>query len=356
MSDFECPDFSDLDKGLIEDFRATVNDSQEEIDACIQRLNQTGREDDVHRLFRAMHSFKGNCRMVSLDPLVELLHDLEDIAGDLRQERFAYTPSLGNFMLEVVDIGRELVSQLVEQGHADDDIRRYLITAIRRIREAPDQDRDDFCRDVLAELHGEPPQQKRGALPELPGDITLMKELASQLDSLSIYRKGRSEQVLDLCRNLNEALGQPIDPAQLAAAVYFHDLGMAFVPAGIVQKHGVLEREEVYQVQMHVHVGARLLQRFGDWDEAAAMVMQHHERFDGSGYPNRLKGEQIHTGARLIAIADSFCAMTNERHDRTYKKTLFTAVREVNAESGAQFDSEVVEVFNDVIRQHYLTR
>lgn len=356
MSEFECPDFSDLDKGLIEDFRATVNDSQEEIEACVQRLNQYGRDDDVHRLFRAMHSLKGNCRMVSLDPMVALLHDLEEIAGDLRQGHYGYSQSLGDFMLEVIDTSRELVGQLVERGRADEDTRQYLIRRIRDIREAAESERDALCDRTLAELHGEAPQQKRGALPELPSDLTLMKDLAHQLDSLSIYRKGRSEEVLNLCRNLNEALGHPVDATQLAAAVYLHDVGMAFVPAGIVQKHGVLEREEVYQVQMHVHVGARLLQRFGDWEEAAAMVMQHHERHDGTGYPNRLKDDQIHPGARLIAIADSFCAMTNERHDRTYKKTLFTAVREVNAESGAQFDPDVVEVFNEVIRQHYLVR
>ncbi len=356
MSEFECPEFCELDKGLIEDFRATVNDSQEEIETCIHRLNQFNRDDEVHRLFRAMHSLKGNCRMVSLDPMVELLHDLEEIAGDLRQQHYGYSQDLGDFILEVVDTARDLMNQLVERGHGDEDVRRYLIKKIRAIREASNEDRDTLCANTLAELRGEPPHAKDRTLPELPSDLTLMKDFAHQLDSLSIYRKGRSEQVLNLCRNLNEALDQPVDATQLAAAVYLHDLGMALVPAGIVQKHGVLEREEVYQVQMHVHMGTRLLQRFGDWDDAATMVLQHHERFDGTGYPNRLRGDQIHIGARIIAIADSFCAMTNERHDRTYRKTLFTAVREVNAESGAQFDPQVVEVFNDVIRQHYLTR
>lgn len=356
MPVFDCAAFHELDQGLIEDFRTTVNEAEEEIEACIATLNHGGREEDVHRLFRALHSLKGNCRMVSLDALVELLHDLEEIAGDLRLRYYVYFPKLGEFILEVVDSTRELVRQIIEQGDGDEDLRLYLIGLIKTVRDASNDNRQAACQAAINELQGDIRAAANVAkvLPELPPDMILMKNMASQLDNLSIYRKGRSEQVMRLCEHMNRALDYPVDDQQLAAAVYFHDLGMALVPASIVQKEGTLEREGLRQIQLHVHVGTQLLQRFGNWDEAATIILQHHERLDGNGYPNRLKGEQIHIGARMLAIADSFCAMTNERQDRSYRKTLFSAVREVNAEAGAQFDPVLVEAFNEVIRQHYL--
>lgn len=357
MPVFDCSAFHELDKGLIEDYRTTVNDAQEEIEACVQSLNYNSNEEDIHRLFRAMHSLKGNCRMVSLDALVDLLHELEEIVGDMRLRYYGYSPGLGEFLLEIVESTRELIRQVIEQGNGDEDLRQYLAGLISSVRGASEDQREAVCQSAVAELRGDVRTASHSAkvLPELPPDLVLMKELAGQLDNLSIYRKDRSEEVKRLCDHLNQAMNQPVDPQQLAAAVYLHDMGMALVPASIVQKEGALEREGLRQIQLHVHVGAQLLQRFGDWDEAATIVLQHHERIDGTGYPNRLKGDQIHLGARMLSVADSFCAMTNERQDRSYRKTLFSAVREINAEGGAQFDPEVVEAFNDVIRRHYLT-
>jgi HD-GYP domain-containing protein (c-di-GMP phosphodiesterase class II) len=99
-----------------------------------------------------------------------------------------------------------------------------------------------------------------------------------------------------------------------------------------------------------VVIGSQLLLRFGGWDDAARMILDHHERFDGSGYPNGIKGEEIHVGARMIAIVDAFCSMTTERSDRNYKKGLLSAISEINANTETQFDPQLVSVFNDVVR------
>ena len=100
--------------------------------------------------------------------------------------------------------------------------------------------------------------------------------------------------------------------------------------------------------------GASLLRNIGGWDDAALMVEQHHERFDGSGYPNGIKGDEIESGAMLISLADTYFAITNERSDRSYKRTLFSAVTLINGESGRQFSSNFVEMFNVTIRKLYI--
>lgn len=80
------------------------------------------------------------------------------------------------------------------------------------------------------------------------------------------------------------------------------------------------------------------------------MVLDHHESYDGTGYPNRLSGEQIHPGARILAIVDTFCSITTERSDRSYKKSLLSAISEINANIEVQFDPKLVNAFNDVVR------
>jgi len=84
------------------------------------------------------------------------------------------------------------------------------------------------------------------------------------------------------------------------------------------------------------------------------MVKQHHEKYDGSGYPGGLHGADIHPGAMIIALADTFYAVTHARADRSYKKSLFSAVSLINGQSGEQFDPGFVEHFNATIRRLYV--
>lgn len=80
------------------------------------------------------------------------------------------------------------------------------------------------------------------------------------------------------------------------------------------------------------------------------MIAQHHEREDGTGYPNRLTGDQICGGAKILALADAFESMTNRRADRIYKTSVTQAVRVINDNSGSQFSPYWVDIFNNVVR------
>ena len=157
--------------------------------------------------------------------------------------------------------------------------------------------------------------------------------------------------MVQLAQTLNEAMGFPLDAQQLQAASWMHDVGMGFIPHSIFNKEGLLSKEELRKIQEHVVTSSQLLLRFGGWNEAARMVLDHHERFDGSGYPNGLSGDEIHLGGRMLSIIDTFCSITNERSDRSYTKSLLSAISEINANSESQFDPKVVDVFNDVVRK-----
>lgn len=352
-----CPEFLAMERSVIDDFVDCTREACEEAEACIKELNHQGGASYLHRLFRAMHSLKGNCQMVGLSPFVELLHRLEEIVARLRAEQDTYFRELGEFLLLAIDEIEDLLNELISHGCTSDVRRRQLYELCDALQKTgsggfhPQQ-----FKDAIDLLDGRADNRDGNVkiprvLLELPDDLAMMQKIARQIDRLNIYRKNRSEQTVPLTEALNEALGLPANARQLEAASLMHDAGMAFIPHTIFNKEAGLSREELKIVQEHVITGSQLLLRFGGWDEAARMVLDHHERFDGSGYPNGLSGQQIHPGARMLAIVDAFCSVTNERSDRSYRRSLLSAISEINANRETQFDPDMVDVFNDVVRK-----
>ncbi len=135
--------------------------------------------------------------------------------------------------------------------------------------------------------------------------------------------------------------------AILQRGAYFHDIGKAGLPAEIVNKAGALTAVEREIVMEHPVIGHRILGELGFFKEAASIVLCHHERFDGRGYPFGLAGDEIPEGARIFALADTLDAVTS---DRPYRKgrSFPQAVREIVTEAGGQFDPRIVEAFLSV--------
>src|SRR3954452_25320708 len=130
--------------------------------------------------------------------------------------------------------------------------------------------------------------------------------------------------------------------AKVRRAAILHDIGKVQVSAAIIDKPGQLSDEEYESVQAHAEAGAEMLA--GLDPELAAIVRHHHERVDGRGYPDGLAGEEIPLGARIIAVADTFDALTSRRPYRSARRRR-QALALLVAEAGSQLDPGVVEAF-----------
>ncbi len=130
----------------------------------------------------------------------------------------------------------------------------------------------------------------------------------------------------------------------LRRGALLHDIGKLAVPDAILLKPGKLDSEEWNVMRGHVQVGYDLLRRIPFLQDAAELVLSHHERYDGSGYPRKLRGEQIPLNARIFAVADAFDAMTTPR---PYQLTrpMPQAMEEIALQGGRQFDPQVVQAF-----------
>ena len=356
-STLNCPEFLAMERTIIDDFVACTRESCEETETCIKALDQAGGADYIHRLFRALHSLKGNCLMVGLTPFTEPLHRIEDLVAKVRAGQIPYLPIIGEYLLLATDEIEDLLTELIATGTTNNQRRLHLCTVCEFLlsNTTASNVSEQFAHaltllDKKQRTNALDSKSKKVLL-QLPSDFELMRSLSVHIDNLSIYRKNRSDQVVHMAERLNEALGAIVDPQQLQAAAWMHDVGMSFIPHNIFNKEGALSKEELRKIQEHVVIGSQFLLRFGGWDEAARIVMDHHERYDGSGYPNGTKGKEIHPGARILSIIDSYCSMTTERSDRTFKKSLLSTISEINANIETQFDPEIVRVFNDVVRQ-----
>ncbi len=145
---------------------------------------------------------------------------------------------------------------------------------------------------------------------------------------------------LRIARVMGLSEGQAL---RILRAAYLHDVGEVAVSESLMLKPGRLAAEEIEAMQVHPIVGCELLSAFLSTEDLAEIVLSHHERYDGNGYPNGLQGQRIPLEARVLAVADSLDAMTARR---TYRNSLpFSVARnEVIREAGGQFDPSIVEV------------
>jgi response regulator RpfG family c-di-GMP phosphodiesterase len=179
---------------------------------------------------------------------------------------------------------------------------------------------------------------------EMTYDETL-EALGAALDLRDTETAGHSQRVSRYCLEMASAMGRPKDELkQILRGSYLHDIGKIGIPDAVLLKEGKLTADEMAVMQTHVRIGYDLVSRIAFLAPAAAIVLTHQERWDGTGYPQGLVGDEIPLGARIFSVADTLDAMTS---DRPYRKALpFSAARqEISRFSGKQFDPEVVRVF-----------
>jgi putative nucleotidyltransferase with HDIG domain len=173
----------------------------------------------------------------------------------------------------------------------------------------------------------------------------LLENMADTVDLRDLYTGGHSRRVAELCSGILAELALRGPEAELIiTAARVHDIGKIALPDQILNKPGKLDPEEQAIMESHSVRGAEFLARYPDFRRGVEIVRHHHERWDGRGYPDGLCGTAIPIGARVIAVADSFDAMTS---DRPYRKGMMLrkAAQILRDESGVQWDAEIVEAF-----------
>jgi hypothetical protein len=218
-------------------------------------------------------------------------------------------------------------------------LRRYLIE--RRVASA-------------AELLGLDRKRAAGHGPTLSAErfsaerqVRALEQLAGSLEARDRYTHGHSRRVARYATMIARRMGlAPAEVARIRAAAAVHDVGKIETPIAILHKQGRLTDAEFDAIKRHPVDGARMVAGVGD-DELTAIVRHHHERLDGTGYPDGLGGCAIPLGARIIAVADTFDAITSERPYRRAKAHR-AAIELLRREAGAQLDPDAVSAFRSV--------
>jgi len=169
--------------------------------------------------------------------------------------------------------------------------------------------------------------------------------LSNAVDARDPYTAGHSERVSKISMLLSRELKLSEETLEILEYTgLFHDIGKMGIPDHILNKSGKLTDEEYEVIKKHPDIGINILSNVDFLAKALPIIRHHHEKYSGNGYPCGIKGEEVPLGSRIIAIADTYDAMTM---DRPYRQ-LFShdaAVAEIQKHSGTQFDNKLVDVF-----------
>jgi len=181
--------------------------------------------------------------------------------------------------------------------------------------------------------------------------IETVKAFVETIEAKDSYTRGHSENVTRYAMLISDKLGfSEEDNGVLRTAGLLHDIGKIGIREGILNKPSSLSDEEYNIIKTHPEIGIKIIGRVPKLKKVVPIVLHHHERYDGRGYSAGLKGEEIPLGARILAVADSFDAMTSARPYRS-ALSFREAVKELKKNTGKQFDPYIVEVFLSALEE-----
>ncbi len=363
----------DLDEDILTDLLEEINELYEASEQVLIELELKPDDNELQRsLFRSVHTIKGDLGLVNFSPLIPLLQYGEDLLDYLRKGQIKYTSNMSDLVLLIMDRVKVFVQSCIQSGQAeyDADLFARLVEQIKRI--TPDnQDKHErllgeavLILDPTIDIGLEPESNDEQPAEDAPVsiattgipksateqeriDIVFFRELMKPIEKRSMYWEGRGDRIAKLAGYINKIAGSPINEVQLAVACYMHDFGMAFMPIEVLHKQDNLEEVEFNLMRSHVYKSARLLENLSQWNEARKIVMQHHERIDGSGYPLGVKEADMCEGAKLLAILDTFDAITHARaHQGHQQRPKKKAVIEINRIAQGQFCKKWMQAFN----------
>lgn len=180
--------------------------------------------------------------------------------------------------------------------------------------------------------------------------LSTVQSLVTAIEASDSYTRGHSERVTRYSMAIAKAMNStPEFIVRLEKAAVLHDIGKIGINIEVLHKEGKLSTNDIDHLQQHPAIGAMILEPVHFLQDVREIILQHHERFDGNGYPNGIKKDDIRQEARILAVADTYDAMTS---DRPYRKALShaIAIQELKDHAGSQFDPDVVDAFIELSR------
>ena len=236
-------------------------------------------------------------------------------------------------------------------------IIEFIFTIIIKIRLTKVENNRNVLFDNLIELQNNLQQQVEDRTKELIEEknisekllIELTQALATTIDAKDKYTSGHSRRVAEYSKMLAAALGKgEKEQQEIYLFALLHDIGKIGIPDGIINKQDKLSEEEYAEIKKHPQIGYEILKSITILPNLKSGVRWHHERLDGKGYPDGLKGNEIPEYARIISVADSYDAMTS---NRSYRDSLSQEIvrTEIKKNIGIQFDPDVAEKMLEII-------
>lgn len=352
------------DRDALEEFFEALVDHAPNIERDIARLRTAPEDREViSSLFRSIHNIKGDATLCKVDLAAILVHPIETVLARFRNGEIGFSDIIAEAILLAID-RLELAVEGLLTGKPLDSLRLLpLLKGLEKLAIAPAPEMDENAGDLIESVTGFRPATAasnpfRGRSSSISSksksqeadDLRFFRTLANQLEARSLLFKGRTMRLLRLAMETNQIKNKAVDPMQLEAAVYMHDIGMMFLPESVWLKVERMTTEEKLVLHTHPEYASGILSRMDGWGDAAEMVAQHHEMPDGEGYPKGLVAKQICDGAKILAIVDAFEAVMLKHINRGRNRSVLRAIAEINA-CDNQFAPEWIEPFNQVIHR-----
>jgi hypothetical protein len=382
----------DTDENELNAFYADFIDHSNEIDVAISHLIENPDDQSVRQTMVATLEVLRNKSMVAgLEPLTNSLDVIKIAANSddcTRQHVTKITNLLFHLMdktvamlheatenqainltaaIEIQNVGA-LMAEITPESFEKNYQQTLIVLGI--VKEHGDDKSKDLFGDVFVFSDDEAnektvinkpankpprPRQVKISKTQLEQDTAIFESIANAIDLRLHTHNPRTVFIIETAVGMNAIRGNIIPFDQLLAAIYMHDFGMLLLPDRFFQKKDA-NKDDRSILHRHPFESAHIVSRAKGWEEATNIIQQHHERPDGQGYPKRLVDEQICDGAKILAIADAFCAMINPNHQQKEKRTFIRAAAEINRNSGKQFSADWVSAFNTVIKLNITTK
>ncbi len=359
----------DHDEDFLDDFSANVHLDLENIEKYLMgaTLDSEGHV-DFSSMLAHVEQIKTNCRATFIDPLLGYVNVVEQALREVYYHQYQDIPELTELMLLMFDEVRAATEEIHMRHSLDTVLIDEFKEGIKSLLSTSADEMPKVCSNLLqrfayrvhpdtvfsaSEIQVEVVSPSHHYRTSDEHALEVFRDHAEASDNRSSFSVGRSKKIINAALAINRELPVEMraDSTQLIAAIYMHDVAMAYIPDAILFKEGKFSADEIMLLEQHPLQSSQLLSMMPNWQPAAEMVYQHHERFNGSGYPNGIQGNAICIGAKIIGVADTYYALTNKRPDRPFKKSSLRALLEINKHTGTLFDPYVVEALNIALQK-----